>query len=64
LVDRLMADSDADEAHRLARQLGIGYLWLDEDDPPGAGDRLMQAPHLFRLVFRRQQVRILAVVTP
>jgi hypothetical protein len=52
------------EAHAAARELGIDYLWLDQDDAPTAAEtiaRFATRPDLFGAVFRRGEVVIFRV---
>ena len=63
-VHHLVVAAPAPEAHAIARNLGIDYLWFDRDDDEGAAERLLAAPGYFTQVFRQQQVRILAVNPP
>ena len=44
-----------------AVELGIDYLWVDEDDDVSIGERLASRPDLFGQVFRRNAVRVFDV---
>ena len=64
LVHRLFTELPPADAHAEARRLGIGWLWLDQDDGAAAGRALEQfstRPDLFTIVFRIGPVTIVEV---
>jgi hypothetical protein len=63
-VQRIYRAATAEDAHAIARRLGIDYLWVDENEkrayPEGVA-RLDAAPTLFPPVFRNDEVTVYAV---
>ena len=60
-VHALLSTMDLPAAHASAQDLGIQYLWLDQDDDSRVAERLETRPDLFGLVFRRGVVRVFDV---
>ena len=63
-VHALLTTLTAEETHRQARAMGIGYLWLDQDDgEPGAAaiERFAERPDLFHIPYHRAEVAIVHV---
>jgi hypothetical protein len=60
----LLTGLPAEDAHRLARALGIDYLWLDQDDGEAgaaARERLGGRPDLFEIQYRRAATAVIRV---
>jgi hypothetical protein len=66
-VRPIFASGDAAYAHRLARELGIDYLFVGPTELRVRGERLralFEAPALFRPVYESPSVTILEVLAP
>ena len=64
-VRPIFLSGDAGKAHRLARELGIDFLFIGASELEVRGERirkLFEAPSLFRKVFADDKVTILAVL--
>ena len=61
---RIFTGASAADAHRHAKGLGVGYVWLDAGDRRAFGGRvkcLEDAPEFFEPVFRNAEVTVFAV---
>ena len=63
-MQSILRARSANDAHQIARQLGIQYLWVDGDDRRvyGPGIAVLDAaPALFTPVFREGEVVVYGV---